>query len=144
GGTFGAMAPEAQSLPEALQMTFATGGANNFWIIVGIVVSLVIMLAGVSNGIEASCKIMLPILGLLFIVLALVVVLTPGAAAGYQHRCALPPPLLLAPQVRVHAFAQGSCPPTAAASAPVASGSYPGDGPQRRHAAVICTILDTS
>ena len=42
GGTFGAMAPEAQSLPEALQMTFATGGANNFWIIVGIVVSLVL------------------------------------------------------------------------------------------------------
>lgn len=30
GGTFGAVAPEAASLPEAIKMTFATGGANNF------------------------------------------------------------------------------------------------------------------
>ena len=27
GGTFGAVAPEAASLPEAIKMTFATGGA---------------------------------------------------------------------------------------------------------------------
>ncbi len=50
GGTFGAVAPEAATLPEAIRMTFATGGANNFWIIVAIVVSFAIMIMGIGGG----------------------------------------------------------------------------------------------
>ena len=138
------MAPEAQSLPEALQMTFATGGANNFWIIVGIVVSLVIMLAGVSNGIEASCKIMLPILYVLFIVLAVLMIFTPGTSAGYQYIFNFDPAGLLNPQVWVYAFGQCFFSLSVAGSGSVVYGSYLGDDVKIRQSAVICAILDTS
>ena len=144
GGTFGAMAPEAGSLPEALQMTFATGGANNFWIIVGIVVSLVIMLAGVSNGIEASCKIMLPILYVLFIVLAVLMIFTPGTAAGYSYIFTFNPAGLLNPQVWVYAFGQCFFSLSVAGSGSVVYGSYLGDDVKIRQSAVICAVLDTS
>lgn len=40
------------------------------------------MLAGISNGIEASAKIMLPILYVLFVVLAIVMIFIPGTAEG--------------------------------------------------------------
>ena len=144
GGTFDAMAPEAQSLGEALQMTFATGGANNFWIIVGIVVSLVIMLAGVSNGIEASCKIMLPILYVLFIVLAIVMIFIPGTSAGYQYIFTFDPKGLLNPQVWVYAFGQCFFSLSVAGSGSVVYGSYLGDDVKIRQSAIICAILDTS
>lgn len=144
GGTFDAMAPEAQSLGEALQMTFATGGANNFWIIVGVVVSLVIMLAGVSGGIEKSCKIMLPILYVLFIVLAIVMIFIPGTSAGYQYIFTFDPKGLLNPQVWVYAFGQCFFSLSVAGSGSVVYGSYLGDDVKIRQSAIICAILDTS
>ena len=144
GGTFGAMAPEAGSLPEALQMTFATGGANNFWIIIGIIVSFVIMLAGISGGIEAACKIMLPILYVLFIILAVVMIFIPGTSAGYQYIFTFNPAGLLNPQVWVYAFGQCFFSLSVAGSGSVVYGSYLGDDVKIRQSAVICAILDTS
>ena len=144
GGTFDAMAPEAQSLGEALQMTFATGGANNFWIIIGVVVSLVIMLAGVSGGIEKSCKIMLPILYVLFVVLAIVMIFIPGTSAGYQYIFTFDPKGLLNPQVWVYAFGQCFFSLSVAGSGSVVYGSYLGDDVKIRQSAIICAILDTS
>ena len=144
GGTFGAMAPEAESLPEALQMTFATGGANNMWIIIGIIVSFVIMLAGISGGIEAACKIMLPILYVLFIILAIVMIFIPGTSAGYSYIFSFNPQGLLNPQVWVYAFGQCFFSLSVAGSGSVVYGSYLGDDVKIRQSAVICAILDTS
>ncbi len=144
GGTFGAMAPEASTLGEAIQMTISTGGANNFWIIFGIVVSLVIMVAGISNGIEAACKIMLPILYVLFIVLAVMMVFTPGTAAGYEYIFSFDPEGLLNPQVWVYAFGQCFFSLSVAGSGSVVYGSYLGEDVKIRQSAVICAILDTS
>ena len=144
GGAFSAMAPEANSLPEAIQMTFATGGANNLWIIIGIVVSFVIMLAGISNGIEASCKIMLPILYVLFVVLAIVMIFIPGTAEGYKYIFTLDPKSLLNPEVWVYAFGQCFFSLSVAGSGSVVYGSYLGKDVKIRQSAVICAILDTS
>ena len=144
GGTFGAMAPEAPNLIEAIKMTFETGGANNFWIIVAVVVSFVIMLAGVSGGIEASCKIMIPALYVLFIILAIVMIFTPGTAAGYQYIFSFNPAGLLNPQVWVYAFGQCFFSLSVAGSGSVVYGSYLGDDVKIRQSAVVCAIMDTS
>ena len=144
GGTFGAVAPEAPNLIEAIQMTISTGGANNFWIIIGIVVSFLIMLAGVSGGIEKSCKIMIPALYVLFVVLAIVMVFTPGTAEGYKYIFTLDPKALLNPQVWVYAFGQCFFSLSVAGSGSVVYGSYLGKDVKIRQSAIICAIMDTS
>ena len=120
------------------------GGANNLWIIIGIVVSFVIMLAGISNGIEASCKIMLPILYVLFVVLAIVMIFIPGTAEGYKYIFTLDPKSLLNPEVWVYAFGQCFFSLSVAGSGSVVYGSYLGKDVKIRQSAVICAILDTS
>lgn len=144
GGTFGAVAPEAPNLIEAIKMTLSTGGANNLWIIIGIIVSFLIMLAGVSGGIEKSCKIMIPALYVLFVVLAIVMIFTPGTAEGYKYIFTLDPKGLLNPQVWVYAFGQCFFSLSVAGSGSVVYGSYLGKDVKIRQSAVICAIMDTS
>nr|WP_297275042.1 sodium-dependent transporter [uncultured Agathobaculum sp.] len=144
GGTFGAVAPEASSLGEAIQMTLSTGGANNMWIIVGVIVSLLVMVMGVAGGIEKSCKIMIPALYVLFVILAVVMVFIPGTEAGYKYIFTLNPAGLLNPEVWVYAFGQCFFSLSVAGSGSVVYGSYLGSDVKIRQSAVICAIMDTS
>ena len=144
GGAFGAVAPEADNLIAAIQQTLATGGANNFWIIFGIVISFLIMILGVSGGIEKSCKIMIPALYVLFIILAVMMIFTPGTAEGYRYIFTLNPEGFLNPQVWVYAFGQCFFSLSVAGSGSVVYGSYLGDDVKIRQSAVICAIMDTS
>lgn len=144
GGTFGAVAPEASSLGEAIQMTFSTGGANNMWIIIGVIVSLLVMVMGVAGGIEKSCKIMIPALYVLFVILAVVMVFIPGTEAGYKYIFTLNPAGLLNPEVWVYAFGQCFFSLSVAGSGSVVYGSYLGSDVKIRQSAVICAIMDTS
>ncbi len=144
GGTFGAVAPEAATLPEAISMTLATGGANNFWIIVAIVVSFVIMLLGVAGGIEKSCKVMIPALYVLFIALAIFMVTVPGTGAGYEFIFTLDPKALLNVDVWVYAFGQCFFSLSVAGTGSVIYGSYLGKDVKIRQSAVICALLDSS
>ena len=144
GGTFGAVAPEAATLGEAIKMTLATGGANNFWIIVAVVVSFVIMLLGISGGIEKSCKIMIPALYVLFIGLAIFMIFVPGTDAGYKFIFTLQPKALLNVDVWVYAFGQCFFSLSVAGSGSVIYGSYLGKDVKIRQSAVLCAIFDTS
>ena len=132
------------NLIEAIKMTLSTGGANNLWIIIGIIVSFLIMLAGVSGGIEKSCKIMIPALYVLFVVLAIVMIFTPGTAEGYKYIFTLDPKGLLNPQVWVYAFGQCFFSLSVAGSGSVVYGSYLGKDVKIRQSAIICAIMDTS
>ncbi len=144
GSTFGAVAPEAATLPEAIKMTFATGGANNFWIIVAIAVSFLIMILGVSGGIEASCKVMIPALYVLFIILAAVMIFIPGTGDGYRYIFTLDPKGLLNPEVWVFAFGQCFFSLSVAGSGSVIYGSYLGKDVKIRQSAALCAVFDTS
>lgn len=126
GGTFGAVAPEAATLPEAIKMTFEVGGANNFWIIVAVAVSFAIMIMGIGGGIEASCKVMIPALYVLFIFLAVFMMFIPGAGDGYKYIFSLNPQGLLNPEVWVYAFGQCFFSLSVAGSGSVIYGSYLG------------------
>ena len=143
-GAFGAVAPEAPNLIEAVKQTVTTGGANNLWIIFGIVISFLIMILGVSGGIEKSCKIMIPALYVLFIILAVMMIFTPGTAAGYRHIFSLNPAGLLDYRVWVYAFGQCFFSLSVAGSGSVVYGSYLGDDVKIRQSAVVCAIMDTS
>ena len=124
GGTFGAVAPEAASLPEAIKMTFTTGGANKIWIILAIAVSFLIMILGIAGGIEKSCKVMIPALYVLFIILAIMMPFVPGSSEGYKYIFTLKPEGLLNPQVWVFAFGQAFFSLSVAGNGSVIYGSY--------------------
>ncbi len=144
GGTFGAVAPEAETLGEALKMTFATGGANNLWIIIAIVASFAIMIFGISGGIEKSCKIMIPALYVLFIILAVAMIFIPGTSDGYKYIFTLDIKGLLDPKVWIYAFGQCFFSLSVAGSGSVIYGSYLGKDVDIRKSAILCAIFDTS
>lgn len=87
---------------------------------------------------------MLPILYVLFIVLAIVMIFIPGTSAGYQYIFTFDPKGLLNPQVWVYAFGQCFFSLSVAGSGSVVYGSYLGDDVKIRQSAIICAILDTS
>lgn len=144
GGTFGAVAPEASSLPEAIKMTFETGGANNFWIILAIAASFLIMILGVAGGIEKSCKVMIPALYVLFIALAIMMPFVPGSSEGYKYIFSLDPRGLLDVDVWVFAFGQCFFSLSVAGSGSVIYGSYLGKDVKIRQSAILCALFDTS
>jgi len=144
GGTFGAVAPEANTLMEAIKMTFATGGSNNLWIIIAIIASFFIMILGVSGGIERSCKIMIPALYVLFIALAIFMFFVPGTKEGYRYIFTLNPKGLLDVNVWVFAFGQCFFSLSVAGSGSVIYGSYLGKDVKIRQSAVLCAVFDTS
>lgn len=144
GGAFDAVAPAADSLGEAIMQTFQTGGANNFWIIIGVIASFAIMVFGIAGGIEKACKIMIPALYVLFIALAILMIFTPGTGAGYQYIFTLDPKGLLNPEVWVYAFGQCFFSLSVAGSGSVVYGSYLGKDVKIRQSAIICAIMDTS
>ena len=127
GGTFGATAPEAETLGEALGMMFGNGIfgiGNGVWLIVGLVVSLAIMAMGVGDGIEKANKIMMPLLFGLFVILAVYVCTLSGAGEGYKYIFTIKPEGLLNPQVWVFAFGQAFFSLSVAGNGSVIYGSY--------------------
>ena len=127
GGAFGATAPEATTLSEAVKMMFDGGlftVGNGTWQVVALVVCLTITAFGVGGGIEKANKVMMPILFGLFLILAVYVGTRPGATAGYQYILTLNPKGLLDPQVWVFAFGQAFFSLSVAGNGSVIYGSY--------------------
>ena len=127
GGTFGATAPEAATLGEALKMMadgHFFGLGNGVWQVGGLVICLIITAFGVSGGIERANKVMMPVLFGLFLVLAVYVGTRPGAVNGYQYILTLDPKGLLDPQVWVFAFGQAFFSLSVAGNGSVIYGSY--------------------
>lgn len=127
GGTFGATAPEAASLGEAIGM-MVSGGifgiGNGLWQIVALVVSLAIMAMGVAGGIEKANKIMMPVLFFLFLGLGVYVFTLPGSSEGYKYIFTLKPEGLVNPEVWVYAFGQAFFSLSVAGNGSVIYGSY--------------------
>ena len=147
GGTFGAAAPETKTLGEGIGMMLQNGifgVGNGFWIIVAIVVSVVIMALGVAGGIEKACKIMIPLLFGLFLILAVYIATLPGAGDGYKFIFSLDPAGLLNWKVWIYAFGQAFFSLSVAGNGSVIYGSYLGKdveiGSSARNVAVFDTL----
>ena len=127
GGAFGATAPEAETLGEAIGMMTSNGIfgiGNGVWQIVGLVVSLIIMAMGVAGGIEKANKIMMPALFFLFVALGVYIAFLPGSSDGYKYIFTLNPAGLLNPQVWIFAFGQAFFSLSIAGNGSVIYGSY--------------------
>ena len=127
GPTFGAAAPEAPTLGEAIGMMASNGFfgiGNGVWQLIGLVVSLIIMAMGVAGGIEKANKIMMPVLFFLFVGLAIYIATLPGATDGYKYIFTLNPAGLLNWQVWLFAFGQAFFSLSVAGNGSVIYGSY--------------------
>ncbi len=127
GGTFGAAAPETATLGEGISLMLENGVfgiGNGIWIIVAIVVSAVIMCLGVADGIEKSCKVMIPALFGLFLVMAVYIAFLPGATDGYKYIFTLNPAGLLDWKLWIYAFGQAFFSLSVAGNGSVIYGSY--------------------
>lgn len=127
GGTFGATAPEAETLGQAVGMMASNGFfgiGNGVWQLVGLVISLIIMAMGIAGGIEKANKIMMPILFALFIGLAIYIATLPGAMDGYKYIFTLNPAGLLNWEVWLFAFGQAFFSLSVAGNGSVIYGSY--------------------
>ena len=146
GGTFGAAAPEAATLGEALKMMFEGkifGVGNGGWLIVGQVVALTIMCFGIAGGIEKANKVMMPVLFGLFLCLGIYMIFVPGSEAGYKYIFTLDPKGLANPEVWVFAFGQAFFSLSVAGNGTVIYGSYFSDEGDIVSAARNIAIFDS-
>ena len=127
GGAFGATAPEAASLGEALRMMMDSGFfgiGNGVWLLIALVSSLLIMAFGVAGGIEKANRIMMPMLFFLFVGLGIYIATLDGAREGYKYILKLEPAGLMNPEVWVFAFGQAFFSLSVAGNGSVIYGSY--------------------
>ncbi|MDO4315208.1 MAG: sodium-dependent transporter [Oscillospiraceae bacterium] len=127
GGTFGAAAPEADTLGAAISMMLEGGifgVGNGVWLVIGLVVSLIIMAMGVSNGIEVANKVMMPVLFFLFVGLGIYIFTLDGSSEGYKYIFTLDPAGLLNWEVWLFAFGQAFFSLSVAGNGSVIYGSY--------------------
>lgn len=142
GASFGATAPEADSLAESISMVLG-GAGNHLWIGVAILVSVVIMSLGIAGGIEKACKVMMPLLFGLFLVLAVYVAVQPNAMAGYRYMFSLNTAGLANPKVWIYAFGQAFFSLSVAGNGSIIYGSYLSEDVEIGSSARNVALFDT-
>ena len=146
GGTFGAAAPETATLGEGVSLMLSNGVfgiGNGVWIIVAIAVSVIIMALGVAGGIEKACKVLIPALFGVFLVLAVYIAFLPGATDGYKYIFTLDPKGLLNWEVWIYAFGQAFFSLSVAGNGSVIYGSYLGKDVEISSSARNVAVFDT-
>ncbi len=145
-GLFSSVAPEASTLGEAVSMMLSEGifriGSSE-WVVIAVAVTAIIMVLGISRGIERCYKIIMPALFILLILLAVYVFTLPGASDGYAYIFSLDPKGLTDPLVWVFAFGQAFFSLSVAGNGSVIYGSYLGKGENIPRSAVQVAIFDT-
>ncbi|MDO5732236.1 MAG: sodium-dependent transporter [Eubacteriales bacterium] len=101
-----------------------TATSNATWIIVAGLASLIIMVFGVSNGIEKANKVMMPLLFFLMLGLTIYVQSLSGARDGYRYIFTLNPEALKNPLLWLFAFGQAFFSLSIAGNGSVIYGSY--------------------
>ncbi len=102
----------------------ATSFGNNFWLIIALVVSFIIMALGVADGIEKANKFMMPALFILFIGLGIYIFSLDGARHGYKYIFTIDPYKLKDPLLWIFAFGQAFFSLSIAGNGTVIYGSY--------------------
>ena len=104
----------------AIVGTFGSVG----WHMLGLAITLVVMIAGVSSGIEKVNKVMMPLFFLLFLIMAIRVAFLPGAVEGYKYLFIPRWEYLLKPETWIYALGQCFFSLSLAGSGTVVYGSY--------------------
>ena len=113
------------------------------WHLLGLVLALFVMVAGVSGGIEKANKVMMPLFFLLFLIMAIRVAFLPGASEGYKYLFIPRWEYLLKPETWIYALGQCFFSLSLAGSGTVVYGSYLDDGEDAVTCARRIAIFDT-
>ena len=128
GGTFG---------------TIAGAGGNNGFIVLAIVIAAVIMVLGVSGGIEKVNKVLMPALFFLLVGMAVYVATLPGAAEGYRYIFTFNGKGLADPEVWIYAFGMAFFSLSVAGNGSVIYGSYLAKDEDIPSSAITVALFDT-
>lgn len=121
------LAPESVDEFGAAFGGMASAFGNNFWQILGLVITFAIMILGVAGGIEKANKVMMPLFFLMFAGLAVYMLFQPGAIDGYKYIFRIDPKGITNPMVWVYALGQAFFSLSLAGNGTVIYGSYLSD-----------------
>ena len=121
----------------------ASAWGNNMWLIIAVLATILIMVFGISGGIEKVNKVMMPTLFGLFVILGIYIFTLPGAEEGYKYIFTINPEGLKRPELWVFAFGQAFFSLSVAGNGTVIYGSYLGKGENIIKSARNIAIFDT-
>mgnify|MGYP001536618694 FL=1 len=116
---------------------------NNLWQTVGLVITFIIMVLGISGGIEKINKIIMPLFFLLFLGLAVYMAFQPSAADGYRYIFRIDLKGLADPMTWVFALGQAFFSLSLAGNGTLIYGSYLDDREDVTTAAWKVALFDT-
>ena len=123
--------------------SMARSFGNNFWQTVGLVITFIIMVLGISGGIEKINKIIMPLFFLLFLGLAVYIAFQPSAADGYRYIFRIDIKGLADPMTWVFALGQAFFSLSLAGNGTLIYGSYLDDREDVTNAAWKVALFDT-
>ena len=139
-GRLAAMGQDMEIIGNTFGQTAGARGANE-WILVAVVIAFSIMSVGISNGIEKSNKVMMPVLFALFVVLGVYVSMRAGAKDGYKYILTFSKPLT--GRTIIYAFGQAFFSLSVAGNGSVIYGSYLSKDEDIPYSARNVAIFDT-
>lgn len=113
------------------------------WHLSALAITFIIMIMGVSKGIEKVNKVMMPAFFLLFLILALRVATLPGAIEGYKYLLVPKWSFLVEPKTWVYALGQAFFSLSLAGSGTLVYGSYLKKNEDIVESAKYVTVFDT-
>ena len=123
--------------------SMARSFGNNFWQTVGLAITFIIMVLGISGGIEKINKIIMPLFFLLFLGLAVYMAFQPSAADGYRYIFRIDLKGLADPTTWVFALGQAFFSLSLAGNGTLIYGSYLDDREDVTNAAWKVALFDT-
>ena len=121
----------------------ATAFGNNFWLVIAVLITAVIMAMGIAGGIERANGVMMPLLFVLFVGLGIYIFTLPGAVGGYRYIFTINPSGLLDPKLWIYAFGQAFFSLSIAGNGTVIYGSYLSESEDLVSSARNVAIFDT-
>ena len=116
---------------------------NNFWLVIAMIVTAVIMAMGIAGGIEKANRIMMPLLFVMLLGLGIYIFTLPGSEVGYQYIFTIKPQGLLDIRLWIYAFGQAFFSLSIAGNGTVIYGSYLNESEDVVSSARNVAIFDT-
>ena len=123
--------------------SMASAFGNNWWQTAGLAITFIIMVLGISNGIERINKLIMPLFFFLFFGLAVYMAFQPHAADGYRYIFRIDRKGLLDPMTWVFALGQAFFSLSLAGNGTLIYGSYLEDTEDVMGAAWKVALFDT-
>ena len=143
GSAFDGTAPTTSTISESVHTVFGGIAGNNFWLLFGLLICIIIMAMGISGGIEKANKIMMPSLFILFLCLAVYIFTLPGSHEGYKYIFTVNFEALKDIRLWIFAFGQAFFSLSVAGNGSIIYGSYLSKDEDMRFAAKNVALFDT-